>query len=71
MVVQKQFSGYKRIKLSSGDNLNRGTELMLRRKKLNKPQYNFLSIRLHKFFSILNRGIKINFEFGIDIQSNK
>lgn len=49
--------------------INRGFELMLRqnnRREVLKPKV--IDFRFEKFLSLLNREIKINFDFGLDIK---
>lgn len=44
---------------------------MLRRKKPQKIEYNFLSLKFNKFLSIFKKEIRLKFELSIDIQPQK
>jgi len=56
---------YLMSKRSPSIEINRGVELLLRRRKVKQP--NIFFIRFGKIVTFLKREITINFEFSLDI----
>ena len=51
--------------------LNRGVELILRKKNQPQPKHNVLLLKFGKLLSLFRREITLYFEFSIDIRKPK
>ena len=51
--------------------LNRGVELILRKKNLSQPKHNVLLLKFGKLLSLFKREITVYFEFSLDIRKPK
>ena len=64
---RKQESHIQREKLP----LNRGVELILRKKSQLQPKHNVLLLKFGKLLSLFKREITVYFEFSLDIRKPK
>ena len=51
--------------------LNRGIELILRRREKPKPKANIILLQFGKMVSLLKREVTIYFEFSLDIRKSR
>ena len=51
--------------------LNRGVELILRKKNLSQPKHNVLLLKFGKLLSLFKREITVYFEFSLDVRKPK